>query len=119
MPQPRSSTWVDESILAASANSLVARMPRVWNWVEWSELRDGQRLIFGRDRRQCRLDAVGEAKGAIVFAYFDVCIGHGGFLLEKSLIGTLGQGRDWSVVSWSLARTSRSKPQELPAALSW
>ena len=36
--------------------------------VEWSELRDGQRLIFGRDRRQCRLDAVGEAKGVIVFS---------------------------------------------------
>ena len=32
------------------------------------------------DRRECRLYAVGEADGTIVFAYFDVCIGHASVL---------------------------------------
>ena len=46
--------------------------------VEWSELIDGQRLTFGRDRRERRLDAVGEVRGAIVLAHFGGGIGHDG-----------------------------------------
>src|SRR5262252_7414835 len=78
--------------------------------VEWSELRDGQRLIFGRDRRQCRLDAVGEAKGAIVFAYFDVCIGHGSFSSKNRLSGHSdkgGIGRSYRGPSLELRDQSR------------
>ena len=34
--------------------------------IEWIELSNRQRLTFGRDRCQCRLDAVGEADSTIV-----------------------------------------------------
>jgi hypothetical protein len=43
--------------------------------VEWSELSNRQRLSLGRDRSECRLDAVGEADGARVVAYFVVGTG--------------------------------------------
>jgi hypothetical protein len=33
--------------------------------VEWSELSDGQLLIFGNCRRERRLDPVGEVRGAL------------------------------------------------------
>ena len=46
--------------------------------VEWGELSDGQRLTFGRDRRERRLDPVDEARGAIVLAHLGGGIGHNG-----------------------------------------
>ena len=44
--------------------------------IEWSELSDGQLLLFGHCRRERRLDPVGEVRGAIVFAYSGSDIGH-------------------------------------------
>src|SRR5579859_4187212 len=44
--------------------------------IEWSELSDGQLLLFGHCRRKRRLDPVGEVRGAIVFAHSGSDIGH-------------------------------------------
>jgi hypothetical protein len=44
--------------------------------VQWSKLIDGQRLPFGRERRERRLDAVSEASAAIVLAHFGSGIAH-------------------------------------------
>ncbi len=46
--------------------------------VERGELCDGQRLIFGRDCRERRLDPVDEIRGAIMVAHLGGDIGHAG-----------------------------------------
>ena len=65
--------------------------------IEWSELSNRQRLNFGRDRCECRLDAVGKADGTLVFAYIDVRIGHGSFSSKNRLSGCSYKGG----VGWS------------------
>ena len=58
--------------------------------IEWSELSDGQRLTFGCDRGERRLDPVGEVRGAVVLAHLGGGIGH------NVSPGTIVDGGGWS-----------------------